>query len=370
MANFGTTIGNNPKYWEDIMLHPDEWSGLAIDCAITKMGWIKEFGRDTYCALWQRWPSRKSIYNLPIGYNLYITSFHLEAVEVEWLWQQAKHIDAPIIVLTESQQYDCPLPKNVHFHKFYWWHEQCDLIQKWHPNKITKNITHQFSAITSRITQSKLLITTALLENKTKSMIRLSKWRNEDSVNKNNNKLLDYYHDIFYKKWYGNEIYLEDTLTKFRNEQIYTSNPWTDPYQKCALHFTNESFHYSLKHDQLGEYIYPGPFITEKTLKCLAGATGFVPVGQFDTYKALQDVGFKFDYGFRQDFDEECGDISRLVSIVKLIEELATWNNDELFEATKESSLYNQDYIYSQDFYKFCDNQNLQTINFLCQKYN
>lgn len=346
---------------KDIMLHPDTWKGTANTCNIEDMQWIQDLGSRTYCHLWLRWPSTQNIV-LPKGYNLYIVSFHLEAVDLTWLWNMSKTINATIIVLTDSDQYDVPLPKNITIHKFYWWHQQINLIKKWHPKPVSKQISHQFSAICNRITQSKLLVTTALLELNTSSMIKLSTWKGEgDTEIKTGNTMLDKLHDTFYNKWYGETIDLPDTHTTFKNHQYYTSNPWTDVYQKCAVHFTNESFHYSYMEDEFGHYTYPGPFITEKTLKCLVGATGFIPVGQFETYNALETVGFQFNYGFNTDFDSDKGNISRLVSLINLITELSTWSIEDLFEATKESSNHNQDHVYSNKLFNICEEHNQQT---------
>ena len=52
----------------------------------------------------------------------------------------------------------------------------------------------------------------------------------------------------------------------------------------------------------------------------------------------------------------------RFESIVKLIDDLNKMSLDEIFEATKESSKYNQEYIFSGDFYKFCEEQNQKII--------
>jgi len=301
---------------------------------------------------------------------LYVVSFHLEVVDKDWLWEQAKTIDAPIIVLTESDVYNCPLPENVILYKFFWWHQQIELIKKWHPfTPVPKQLTHQFSAICNRITQSKLLVITALLELDTSSILKLATWQGGDALSECNNEQLSQLRNTFYNKWYGKTIDLPDTHTTFKNHQYYTSNPWTDVYQKCAVHFTNESFHYSHMEDEFGHYTYPGPFITEKTLKCLVGGTGMIPVGQFETYKALETVGFQFNYGFNTDFDSDKGNISRLVSLVNLITELSTWSIEDLFEATKESSNHNQDHVYSNKLFDICNADNLNTINTILDKY-
>ena len=109
---------------KDIMLHPDPWGGIATRCTIPNMEWIQELGNKTWCDLWLRWPN----INLPKNYDLYIVSFHLEPVDVPWLWKQAETIDSTIIVLTESIAYDCPLPANVKLYQFFWWHQQLELI--------------------------------------------------------------------------------------------------------------------------------------------------------------------------------------------------------------------------------------------------
>jgi hypothetical protein len=140
---------------KDIMLHPDPWGGIATRCTIPNMEWIQELGNKTWCDLWLQWPSKQKIL-LPQGYNSYVVSFHMEAVDLKWLWNQSKQIEAPIIVLTECDHYDTPLPTNVTIHKFYWWHQSVELIKKLYPQPVSKQISHQFSAICNRITQSKL----------------------------------------------------------------------------------------------------------------------------------------------------------------------------------------------------------------------
>src|SRR6056300_1492379 len=111
------------------MLHPDPWQGIATECRIKDMEWIQNLGKNTWCDLWLQWPHQKQL-QLPKDFNLYVVSFHLEAVDLKWLWQQSQHILSPIIVLTDGACYDCPLPKNVQIEKFYWWHQQIECIRK------------------------------------------------------------------------------------------------------------------------------------------------------------------------------------------------------------------------------------------------
>jgi hypothetical protein len=93
------------------------------------------------------------------------------------------------------------------------------------------------------------------------------------------------------------------------------------------------------------------------------GGTAFIPVGQFDVYRTLKDLGFQFDYGFDQSFDMIAGDIDRLVAIVDFINYLDRFSAQELYDMTRLSSQHNQIWITSGEFYQVCEQQNLQQIN-------
>jgi hypothetical protein len=127
-----------------------------------------------------------------------------------------------------------------------------------------------------------------------------------------------------------------------------------------AVHFTNESFHYSLMMDP-DEYIWPGPFLTEKTLKCLVGGTAFIPVGQFETYRTLGALGLEFNYGFDTTWDSDPGNLSRAASIVDLIDDLNQVDIAKLVELTQESSRFNQNWIVTGQFGQQCQRRNQES---------
>jgi hypothetical protein len=146
------------------------------------------------------------------------------------------------------------------------------------------------------------------------------------------------------------------------NHQNFTSDPRHIAYQNTAINFTNENWHYSLTTKDSQKILLPGCHISEKTFKCLLSATAFVPVGQYDTYRSLSELGFKFDYGFDQSFDQIPGDIDRLCQIVKLIDELNTYSAQELHDMTAESSMHNQDHVISKRFYQKCEQVNHNSL--------
>lgn len=350
------------------MLVPRLWQGLASE-AHNEMYWLNELPEETYCSLWRTWEQ----HDLPMGFNLYVVSYHLEAVNIEWILRQCARLNAPIILLSDSSYYDFPKPNNLHCFTYIYWHKQLEQLQQWFPTAVTKNLTHKASSVCHRVTQSKLLVFTALAEELGSNALQiLGSWIENQNVHykeKTGNALLDLISNIFWSKYAGTEIRL-DSFNQTMNQQNITSNPWTPIYQNCALHFTNESFHYSLMENDQGKFIYPGPFITEKTLKCLIGATGFIPVGQFDTYQALRDLGFAFNYQLDLSFDQDPGNLTRLESIVKLIISLKPMSIGDIFEATRESSLHNQDHVLSGKFSDVCEKVNHQTKNAILTQFN
>ena len=42
----------------------------------------------------------------------------------------------------------------------------------------------------------------------------------------------------------------------------------------------------------------------------MLGATAFIPVGQFETYRTLETLGFRFDYDFDITWDLDSGNLS------------------------------------------------------------
>lgn len=343
------------------MLVPNPWNGLIGDSDLEE---LKSLPSRTWCSLYRGWNDQTP---LPIGYDLYLISYYVEALDIDWILSQCEIIDAPIILLSDCYYYNFPSPPNLHCYTVRSWHRQLRLIQDWFPTHTKKHITHKVSAVCNRITQSKLVVTTALIEQfgLDDSLIILNDWLDPKSVHfkhPTGSKTLDRLADRFWNDLYGIKI-KQDDFTQDLNYQRRNSDPWGIIYQSAALHFTNESFHYSYMSCKHGKFCYPGPFLTEKTFKCLLGGTGFVAVGQFHTYRALKEIGFQFDYGFTTEFDLDTGNITRLEKIISLIQYLGDFSAEEIFEMTKNSSQHNQDHILSGQLDRICQTHNDRQIN-------
>jgi len=293
-----------------------------------------------------------------------VVSFHLEPVDVNWLKQQK--VTGPIFVLFDGDHYNLDLP-GVYFLPFFYWHRQLHQMQNWFGFQEKTNPQYKFSAVCNRISQSKVWITTKLLEvARQSSLIVLNSQHFEEKDVHNwqmtGNDVLDKLTKIFQDQYFGQDIKIDNFDDRTQNIQRITGNPWQPLYQDCAIHFTNESFHYSTMTEDNKQYTWPGPFLTEKTLKCLLGGTAFVSVGQFETYKTLTDLGLEFEYDFDLSWDSDPGNISRAESIVNLIELLSQADVDQLIHYTQHSSKHNQNWIKSNGFFKQCEKKNSITI--------
>lgn len=354
---------SEPEFTPDQMLIPNEvWQGLPAHQSYYQE--LTDLPDSVYMITFLRHPESQQVV-LPDGYNWYILSWHLEQIDYEWLDKQNKNI----ILLFDGTFENYPFKQNITPIRYISWHKQLQRIKEWHgyKTKYSAAYAHKFSCICSRITQSKLLVFTAIAEyhNAGDNLLVLSDWLEEKNVHHwqmTNNKTLDQLTEIFKQKYYGKKISIDD-YTQVNNYQMFTSNPWQPMCQDAVINFTNESYHYSYMVENNKSHIRPGPFITEKTIKCLAAGQAFIPVGQYKTYKSLADLGLKFDYQFDTSWDLEPGNISRLGSIVSLVKFLRDFSIQDLITATKESTIHNIEYLNTGAFADACDKINSRSAD-------
>lgn len=325
---------------------------------------------DTYVHLAASWPTQtRSDWPEcpPSGYRNYIVSG--DSLMIGWANVLARNLDGNIIQLFQSiipadfPSYGC------HYHVYNTAHlrigrlaQHLDIKSQ---SEIPKNIRFKASALTHRITQSKIIVFAALQDLLSDQDLVVS-LRNHVIDQKNvhgwgstPNAVCNHYIERFRSCWQGTEIEL----------------PWDDgcswscnnpAYHEAALNFTQESYHYSLDGAPGHGYMRPGPFLTEKTWKCLLSETAFIPVGQYHSYHWLKRLGLEFDYGeLDLSFDEQPGDLDRLEKIVSLIDSLNNFTADEIFEMTRSSTLHNRQWISSGDFYDLCEKDNQEFYDFL-----
>ena len=192
-----------PNYLPGEMLVPLPWSGVPSQCKFDDVHWMRALKDTTWLALWQRWPEK----DLPFGYDSYVVSFHLEAVSVEWLDRQCAQLHAPIIVLFDGSYYDWPRQENLYPLCYFYWHNQCEKILRWHGMQHTiTDKKYLASTVCNRITQSKLIVFTALSEylDPEHTRLVLNTWLEEKNVHyrePSGNAILDELSEIFWSKY-------------------------------------------------------------------------------------------------------------------------------------------------------------------------
>jgi len=332
-----------------------EWSELE---------WLRDLPGKNFFGLWLFLNDP----DLPPGYDHYIISYHCEPLDWEWIRRQATRVNGLIIILNDGMPYDnFDLLPNVKFYTYHSWHFQMERIHKLWPNITTKNPKYKVSAINNRVTQSKLIIFTAIMELiEDQSLVKLSDWIESKNVNwytKTGFPILDQLTETFKQKYAGKKIDIDNFKALFSPQDI-NSNPNTVAYTDAALHFSLESYNYSYIEDTYGAYTRAGPHLSEKTFKCLLAETAVIPVSQYDVYNQLQQLGFMFDYGpLDLSFDRDPGNLSRLEKIVELCKTINIYSIDELLHYTKDSSEHNREHIISGDFAQECIKVNQHTAN-------
>lgn len=349
---------------------------VPVDLGWSELEWLNCLPKNTYLGIRLSNPSVAG-YNLPLGSDLYVISFHYEPFDAEWVAAQAKRVQAPLVVLNEGSCYNYDLPPNVDFYQFIHWHKTLDNIICFHPQIQARSKTPQYqvSAICNRVTQSKALIFTAIMRYlpANERLVKLGAWIEDKNMHHwqhTGNTVLDDLLDEFRTVWAGHTIDIDSWDDVVHNTEDNNTNPWLPQYLDSALHFTNESYHYSLMADSGELSIRPGPNLTEKTLKCLVSATPFISVAQFDVYRNLQQLGFQFDYGdLDLSFDQQPGNLDRLVSLVQLIKGLDRFDRTELSQQCWHSSQHNQNHILSGRFNSICQQINSDTAEAVLAKY-
>ena len=311
--------------------------------------------------------------DLPPGHRGYIVK--VEGHDLDWLSRQTKLVDAPIFVLNgcvNPGDFFDPVA-SVHWLPWLDWHYSFQAMLHNFSPVVTKQLTKKISSLV-RISKPNKMIAVAAVK----------KYHSHDSIVSLNENL--HWHtylnnsrtghsnfDALLKEvdTYAGECQIIDDVAKYLGNndtllQIKLNDFHHSAYQCCAINVTNESFYNSDGWDTNGRsFTYPGPFLTEKTLKCLLGETAFIANGQFQTYSTLRSLGFEFDYSLDLSYDNIKPDLDRLIAIFGLIQSLQSMDTMEIFENTRTSCLHNKEHVLSGKFYSISEKINQETVQYI-----
>ena len=359
------------KLKEQIFLN--QWQ-LADPYTQQVLYWLPELKKDfgqTFCFFNLQWPDDNVISTIPKNMDTYVLHFGSEYVDWRWLNLFCKTFPTRRVVLISP--YNCALyaEPNLILIQFEFWPH----ILKWYQKETVMPIpqfetkTKKISALANRVSQFRAYVCAYLHQN----------WDNEDYiiswqgvVNKQkdlyllnptgNNKIdsiIDYIKSTFF------DLKIKPTSDFINNPLDNLFYDWS-AYTDCVINCSNESINNSFQQTDQVSHIVPGPYLTEKTWKCLLSGTSLLPVGQYKTYDSLSKHGFKFDYPWDCKFDQLSGDIDRICEILNCLDQIKNMPLDFLKLSTNESNQHNRDYILSGNYFEQRNLVNLNNIeNFI-----
>jgi hypothetical protein len=306
--------------------------------------------------------------DLPRGHRAYLIK--TENADLDWICQQAARISAPMFILNGlvNDYGAVDHLSNVSWLPWIEWHYQIESMLRDYDAKVTKRITKKISCL-SNISRPHRMISTAAVDLYfgQDSMITwhgrcyrptddqqaatghpefdrwIDRWRSMD--------LPRLGPDAFTVN-VANDVTFQRLIHDFHH----------DAYQTCAFNVTNECDYHSAKVVAGRQITMPGPWLTEKTLKCLVGETAFIANGNRQTYSTLESLGFVFDYGQDLAYDQIPGDLDRVCAMTKVLANISQHDAADLFNRTRSSCLHNKQHLMSRQFWKICENINEQTV--------
>jgi hypothetical protein len=324
-----------------------------------------KFTNDVFLGLNLQWPS----FNLPDSYSKYIISFHTEYIHLEWIISQAKKIYPKTVTLITDYNisFSDIWPDNVQFVPWITMHKQIKILQQQlGVNNNIQNPTYKISSLSFRISQYKNFVTAYLLKNFP------------------HNDMILTYHGFLAKSedLHGHPpgypeldqldfSLLKKTTLNFNdnfsgNTAVANGNWQNECYTDALINLTNESFHYSntVINDQ--NYCWPGPYLTEKTFKPLLAGRPFLVAGQYQTYKFLELVGFRTDFGLDTCYDNDSGDLTRICKLFRTLDYINDTPKNQLFDHSIDAVRHNVKWIQSNNFYDQCQEINQKTDCLIC----
>lgn len=300
--------------------------------------------------------------NLPAGFKNYL--IFTEGPNIPWLMTQRSAVSGSIFLLGTYNHYNFFVDKNIFHVPFIEIHRQAQRMYNAFGAPVHKDLRYKFSSLIGRVTVNKIVSFMASLKYACcYSLPGTVEEKNVHAWHATGNKKIDDYMREFRLNWA--KKYQQIDSIPFANsiDALRTHDYTHQAYSQSVININNESYPYSFRADELGDYIIPGPFITEKTLKCLLSATPFINNGQFNFYKTLAELGFRFDYGFDLSYDNYAGDIERMERMINVIEECGQYSCEHLYNITKDTCLFNQNHVMSQSFFDLCEQINQRSID-------
>jgi hypothetical protein len=315
---------------------------------------------DTFLGINLIWPK----FDLPLTYNQYFLSWHTEQFDLHWLRSQANHVyPRPILVANDGVIDLTIFPDNVKSVQWITWGDQLDQLVK--EVGVCEQPTmpeYKISSLCFRISQYKNYISAYLLQHCDPTQLvltyhkKLGKPEDLHGYPQGVAWLDELKFDLLEPTW----INFQDDFDWAKNTPVANGDWRSIPYENALVNFTNESFHYSASELDGTSFVYPAPYLTEKTWKPLLAGRPFLAVGQYNTYKTLNRLGLKTNFGFSTEFDQDPGDLTRIRDIFGTVDIILSTPIKDLYEQSYDSVVHNVQSIKNGNFTQACHRENEQ----------
>jgi len=298
-----------------------------------------------------QWPK----FDLPAESSRYFISFHTEYMDLHWLIKQAQQVyPKPILLVTDWVFYDQSIiPDNVTIVQYITIDKQLKIaIDKFGIQLPNKSIPqYKISSLSFRVTQYKNFVTAYLLQNFPKSEMILS-YHNYTGKPQDHHSFPDHAHlsSLSIDQLTKTFVNFNDDFSLKKNSPVANANWRMAPYTECMINLTNESFHYSNTMMFGQSFRNPGPYLTEKTFKPLLAGMPFLAVGQADTYRYLDTLGFDTNFGFNTHDDNDPGDLTRVNGIFQTINKIRNLSIPKLLDQSFDAVAHNLRYLQCKEF--------------------
>jgi len=297
----------------------------------------------------------------PDGYDRYILGFWSEVFDETLFWSlYHRNPQAEFVVLSDLEMNDLDKLDRCKWIMIYHW--------KWFARSVDGNCPgprrYKVSSLSNRVNEYKFFVTAKLLDHPDAYVT----WNARYLEGQN-------YDYIFQPTGWSHRdslLHAVGRLKKPINQEFWTYDPEVlltkstshPAYRDSLVNLVNETKDISWD-ENIG--MLPGPYITEKTWKPLLAGNALLFVGQCNIRKTLENVGFKFDYPWIDNYSSCWGDLERLDKLLDVLDMILRMPAAEIEEGIRESIWHNQDLIRSGHIHRWVDHRNEQALERLAK---
>ena len=277
-----------------------------------------------------------------------VLSFHYCQVNLDWVYDLAvKYSDTKIYLFYDGYvEHSNWWPTNVEYIRLVTWGYQ------------VKELLDTYGPVNSNTVRDKKA--SCLVNSKTMGNAALAGFiANSDEKD----STVISWHDDYFTESTG-DFYV-DTLIDYskqnKDQRPHNSYPtcWKHPaYENSVFNFTNEYEYTTSITKDYQIFNNPGPFLTERTWKPLIAGSAIIPVGQYKTYRPLEQLGLRFNYDLDKSFDQIANNVDRTISLIQVAKTILENDIGDLIRSTEASIKHNQDLILSGKLLQICNRIN------------